>query len=113
MGYNTFLSLKNKPLVNRTNVVLTHKTDLLVPGFVFFNSVEKILTAYHDQDLYIIGGKQIYNLFQKYADVLIISQLSRAYQCDTFMDLELNDFTLVKCEDKVDFTVLYYHRKTS
>lgn len=60
MGYNTWLSIGEKPLPNRVNIVMTDKkiknmqteTDLL-----------KVIDDYknYPQDIYIIGGAYVYN----------------------------------------------------
>lgn len=58
MGYNTWLSLPNKPLPNRKNIVLT---DENISNVTTSNNIFKILETYGKEDIYIIGGAYVYN----------------------------------------------------
>lgn len=58
MGYNTWLSLPNKPLPNRKNIVLT---DENISNVTTSNNIFKILETYSKEDIYIIGGAYVYN----------------------------------------------------
>ena len=98
MGRKTWESLPKKPLPNRVNYILTHdesfKVDL--PNTYVIHDIEPILELGRNNDVFIIGGKQIYNLFFKYATGLIISKLDEDYQCDTIMEYDLVSFELSK-----------------
>lgn len=51
------------PLQNRTNIILTHDPGYRVKGALTAHSVEelmKLLQAYDDQDVYVIGGDSVY-----------------------------------------------------
>lgn len=60
MGYNTWLSLNEKKLPNRENIVLTDETILHV---ITSNDIFKVINEYKydDRDIYIIGGAYVYN----------------------------------------------------
>lgn len=60
MGYNTWLSLNEKKLPNRENIVLT---DEIIPNVITSNDIFKVINSYKDddRDIYIIGGAYVYN----------------------------------------------------
>ena len=60
MGYNTWLSLGEKPLPNRENIVMTDKT---VKNIQTETDLLKVINDYKKcpQDVYIIGGAYVYN----------------------------------------------------
>ena len=60
------------------------------------------------KDVYIIGGKQIYELFENYCDELIISHLKKSYQCDTFYKPYLKFFRAYKTISHKEFDIVYY-----
>ena len=58
MGYNTWLSLNEKKLPNRENIVLT---DEIMPNVITSNDIFKVINSYKDddRDIYIIGGAYV------------------------------------------------------
>lgn len=114
MGRKTFESLNKKPLPNRTNIVLTKNHDYKTENneVLIFNDINTILNKFKNEDIYIIGGKQIYKEFWNYADYLIISKLNESYNCDIFMDdLNYSKFNLIKKDVKKEFKIYYYVNK--
>ena len=88
MGYNTYLSLPNKPLVDRVNIVLTSK-KIELPGVIVLNSIEEVLKYYElnikgKVDLFIIGGASIYKQFLEHTDRLYITHILEEFEADTF-----------------------------
>ena len=60
MGRKTFESI-GKPLLNRTNIVITNNQDFNVPNVVVFNSLQKAINNYSNIDeICIIGGGEIF-----------------------------------------------------
>ena len=86
MGRKTLESFPNqKPLPNRTNIVLTRNKDYKVEGAIVVYSVEELmeeLKKYDTNDVYIIGGETIYRQMLPYADVCHMTKIDRAYQAD-------------------------------
>ncbi len=113
MGRKTLESLNNNNgLKNRTNIVLTKNKDLVLnQGLKKVTDINEVLTLAKNNEVYIIGGKQIYELFLPYANELIVSKLSKDYNCDTKMNITYNDFILAKIEKHSEFNVEYYVRK--
>ena len=61
MGYNTYKSI-NKPLPNRTNIVIS-RTINKIDGCYVFNSIEdgiEFAKQQQETELFIIGGASIY-----------------------------------------------------
>lgn len=81
MGRKTFLSI-GKPLPNRTNVVLTQKKDFIAPGIEVAHTKAEVLAR--SEDLYIIGGAQIFSLFFDVVDRMYITEIEAEIEGDTF-----------------------------
>ena len=60
MGYNTWLSLGEKPLPNRANIVMTDEKIKNIQTSTDLISVIKDYEKY-SQDIFIIGGAYVYN----------------------------------------------------
>ncbi len=57
MGRKTWDSLPNKPLPNRTNLIVSRTLS----GENIYSSLEAVLDKYGNDDIYIIGGSDLYN----------------------------------------------------
>lgn len=95
MGYNTWLSLGEKALPNRLNIVLTDKN---IPNVETSNHIFKVIDKYEKdkKDIFIIGGAYVYNecLKLKVVDEILITVVPvEIADADTKVDLTLmNDF---------------------
>ncbi|MDK2802389.1 MAG: dihydrofolate reductase [Oscillospiraceae bacterium] len=88
MGRNTYESLPNKaPLFGRINVILTRNKDINPDGFITFYT-EKSLREYLEKeilkDIFVIGGEQIYNIFQKDFTEGYVTQIDYSFNADCF-----------------------------
>jgi dihydrofolate reductase len=83
MGRKTFESI-GKPLPGRTNIVLTRQPDYEAAGCVVVRSIEEVLERFGDADLFVIGGREIYELFLPYAHRLLITMLDHEFEGDAF-----------------------------
>ena len=88
MGRKTLESFPNGlPLKNRTNIVLTHNTRLKVKDAIVVHSMEELreeLKKYNSEDIYIIGGEQIYKQLVDECDVAHITKINYAYDADAY-----------------------------
>ena len=108
MGRKTWDSLLLKPLVNRTNIIISrfNNVDLNYinhPKVKVLNSIEKskeYINKNKFDNVWIIGGKEIYDLFlnSDYVDNIYESVINRDYECDTFMAELPESFKLVKSD---------------
>lgn len=93
MGRRTLESLPGgRPLPQRTSLVLSSDPDYQVKGALVCHSVAETLEklkSFSDEDIYVIGGAQVYRQFLPYCDRAFVTAIDFAYQADTyFPDLE-------------------------
>lgn len=113
MGRKTFESI-GKPLKNRKNIIITRNKNYKVEdsSVEIYNNVNEVLKRYNNQDVFVIGGKQIYLLFNNHADKLLVSRLPNSYNCDTFMnDFNYSSFYIINIQEKEEFKIYEYLRK--
>jgi len=108
MGSKTLLSLpKGAPLKDRLNIVLTNKhvnekckDNLLyfneLEMFAFLQTPEKYIQDQYkylnkDYTIFIIGGKQIYDIFCKACSAIWITKIKTDYKCDLIFSKEILD----------------------
>lgn len=93
MGRKTFESI-GKPLPHRKNIILTKNHSLTIPNVRIICSVSEILDliSREKEEVFIIGGGEIYNLFLPYADKLYLTLLDLDIEGDTDFPDYSNDF---------------------
>lgn len=89
MGRKNYDSIpeKFKPLPNRTNIVITHQKDFKAPGCLVVNSFGgalEIAAQNGEQEVFIIGGSEIYKLAMPYANRLYLTEIHAVIDGDTF-----------------------------
>lgn len=98
MGYNTYLSIYNKlgkGLPNRINYVLTTETEIPGDGIIV-SDLEALLNKYKDEELFVIGGRSVYQQFIDIADKLYITRIKGDFTGDTyFPEYDESNFELV------------------
>lgn len=87
MGRKTFDSLGGL-LPNRHHVVITHADESFFPDEVeVCHSFVDVYRKYRDseEEIFIIGGGEIYRLFFSYAEKMLLTQVNEIYfSADTF-----------------------------
>lgn len=79
MGSNTFRSLPSGALPGRENVVLS-RSDAEFPGATVYRSIEEAIEAVKNQEeVFVIGGAQIYKQVMAYADKLYITEVAASF----------------------------------
>lgn len=117
MGYRTWLSLRDVPLKDRLNLVLSRETHVTrFPSVVFLTHHESVLeiNARARADTFIIGGAETYRLFLPHIERWIITEVPLTIaDADTFMpDGYLDEFALNETRDLGDgLAVKFYSRK--
>ncbi len=93
MGRKTLESFpQKKPLPKRTNIVLSRNADFAPDGVLVCHSIEalfKELKKYDTEDIFIIGGEQIYREMIPFCSRAYITQVEHEADADSF----LPDFT--------------------
>ena len=89
MGRKTFDSI-GRPLPNRKNIILTNNKNLQIEGCEVINSISELNTL---EDIIIIGGEQIYNLFIEHADIIELTLIDKEFEGDAFFpEIDLSKF---------------------
>ena len=113
MGVKTFESIVsrlNKPLPNRKSIVAS-LDNFSYPGVEVVNDLDKFLKEPHDEEIFVIGGKTIYEYCLPYAERLYITHIKKVFEGDTYMDLDMSDFKLIKSDDNEEMTFAVYERE--
>ncbi len=99
--YDSIFSLKQKPLPNRHHIVIS-KSKLFTnsENVTFVNSVDEsyleaeklILDKKYPEDVFIIGGSQIYQQTLNNCQHLYITQVNQQFEADTFYPKNYSQF---------------------
>ncbi len=84
---------KGKPLPNRRNIILSRNSSYIVEGAEVCDSAERALELLGDSqdETFVIGGAEIYNLFLPYCTVAYITRLEEEYASDCRLaDLDID-----------------------
>ena len=108
MGENTLLSFpKQKPLPNRTNIVLsqdpTHEYENVVNVHTFEDFLKKIFDFCKENDVFIIGGASIYRQMLPYVDEVWLNKVDEDGEAEVFFENldERPDYELVEKKEPV------------
>lgn len=84
MGRKTYDSIA-KPLPNRINIVVSRTNDLNIPGCITVRSLKEALAAAPDnQEIFVMGGAEIYDQFLPLAQKLYLTQIHHQFDGDIF-----------------------------
>lgn len=89
MGSNTWNSLPKQPLQNRFNCILSTSLEVDKKYAKVFNNVDNLLDFTHSKkfdDVWVIGGEQIYNLFleKDLINEIYLTKIYENHKCDTY-----------------------------
>ena len=111
MGRNTWLSLpdKYKPLPNRVNIIVS-STLPGQKGAIVCKTIEEAFEVArgYGNDVFCIGGAQLYAAMLPLADALHISWIKGSYDGDTYFPKI--DFSLWEEQEAKDFDGFTYRR---
>jgi len=124
MGNNTFKSL-DKPLHKRKNIIFTRKNDVNLIKLnikskvsknnicnpIYFNNFqnfEKYIKLKKYENIWIIGGAEIYQQFLPFTNKIYLTQIYNDFNCDTFFphipyNFNLIEKSSVKKENNIKF----------
>ena len=85
MGRKTYESI-GKPLPNRTNIVISRKKDWFEEGILIVGSIKEAIKFGQkiDEDIFIIGGGNIFEQTMDIADKLEVTEIKTNIEADTF-----------------------------
>lgn len=114
MGENTFYSIvnrNNKLLPNRKMVVATFNKNFHYDGVEVVNDLEVYLKQ-TTEDVYIIGGSQIYKASLPLVDRLYITHINKEYEGNVyFPEIDYSLFNKISQKDSGDLSFCVYERK--
>lgn len=84
MGRKTWESLPFRPLPNRRNIVITRDTNAQFECAEVFPSIESALNSTSNEEVFIIGGGQIYAQALPFADRLYITHVDGTFDANVF-----------------------------
>lgn len=89
MGRKTLDSLPGgAPLADRINIVLTRDKKFRRDGVIVFNSADDLLEGikkYPDENIFVIGGEEIYKLLLPYCNKAYVTKISAVGDADKYM----------------------------
>lgn len=101
MGRTTYQSI-GKSLPGRANIIVTRDESLMISGCTVVHSIAKaisIASAKDDQEIFIIGGGQIYSQGIKFADKLYLTVVEEEADADTFFPEYANFNKEIFCQE--------------
>jgi dihydrofolate reductase len=119
MGRKTFESFP-KPLPDRVHIVISRQENYSPEGCIVVDSIEKaIALCPENDDSYIIGGGEIYNLALPFTDIIELTKVHHSFDADAFFPkINKSDWILVESEENYkdekhlyDYTYETYIRK--
>jgi dihydrofolate reductase len=99
MGRKTFESFP-KPLPNRTHVVITRQKKYHPHGCIVVNSIEEAFAICpKDEDVFLIGGAEIYELGMPFVDKIELTLINETFEADAFLPkIDFSKWELIKEE---------------
>ncbi|KAF2339926.1 dihydrofolate reductase [Flavobacterium tistrianum] len=119
MGRKTFESFP-KPLPDRVHIVISRQENYKPEGCIVVDSIEKaIAICPENDDSYVIGGGEIYNLALPFTDIIELTKVHHSFEADAFFPkINKSEWTLVESEENYkdekhlyDYTYETYIRK--
>lgn len=118
MGRKTYESI-GKPLPNRKSIVLTRQDIELPTEVEIIRDISEIqqIAQQHEQ-VFIIGGAEVYRQTITIADELFVTQINESFEADTFFpDINKSEWEIVSSEEGLrdenndyDYTFIQYKR---
>ena len=120
MGRKTFDSI-GRPLPNRQNIVMTKDKNFEQEGIKVINDFDEALELIKEsnEDVFVIGGSKIYELFEPVANSLAITRILKDFEGDAFFP-DINwDLWQIEKEEKffdeksnIECKLIEYSKKT-
>ena len=101
MGRKTFDSI-GRPLPNRQNIVMTKDENFEQEGIKVINDFDEALELIKEsnEDVFVIGGSKIYELFEPVANSLAITRILKDFEGDAFFPNINWDLWQIEKEEK-------------
>jgi dihydrofolate reductase len=134
MGKNTFISLNNKPLKERLNIVITknptiyYKCASKYSNIIFTDNENIHLDIIRNSNeyanrfyflnkhfkIFYIGGEQMYKKFIPMCSTVWVTQIKYNYDCDLFFSIDMDNesrFISESVKTTIEFDIIKYIKK--
>lgn len=120
MGRKTWQSI-GRPLPDRQNIVISRMADFAAQGAEVVSDPQQALDLVTGQRAMIIGGGEIYKLFEKRAEIIHLTRVHATPQGDTVFHLAAPDewvevsraYHAAGEGDSADYSFIELRRKTA
>lgn len=112
MGENTFLSLRKIP--DEKIILLSNNKNFLnkYENVKIEQNIEKIIIKAKEKDIMILGGRNVYEQFLPFVDLMIISVIKKEFKGNIyFPKWDKSKFTLIKTKKINSFIKVFYFKK--
>lgn len=115
MGRKTFESLGMNPLKDRENIIIS-KTLNKSSSYKVLRNIEDVFNITTSKDIYIIGGKEIYEYFIPYSDeihlTIVKNNFTKKYDVNNSIkvNINLNGFIVMSSQQFNEFNINVYKR---
>ena len=117
LGRHTFeFFFGGKALPNRTTIIVSKKENYTVKGASVVSSTQEALQqaeTYH-KNIYILGGKRIYQDFMDQCDEILVTAVDYVYSADSWfpnLDKKPEWVLMDISEEQTHFDVSYYYKR--
>lgn len=117
MGRKTYDSI-GRPLPGRENIVITRNQGVTIEGCTVIHDVKDLLMR-DDEELFVIGGAEIFKEILPFADRLYVTEIREEFEADTFFPkYNLSEWELIESTSGIkdeknpyNYEFLVYQRK--
>lgn len=103
MGRKTYESIVHRlghGLPDRRNIVITRNQDLSAPDIETVSSITEALALVENEDVFVIGGAQIYTLAAEYIDRWYVTEIDTEIDGDVLLSgFDRNSFKEIERTD--------------
>jgi dihydrofolate reductase len=110
--YDSIVTRLGKPLPGRTNVVITRQENYIAaPGVLIFHSLDQALKALEHDDVYVIGGAQIFAAALPAAEKMYVTHVHNEYPGDVyFPEVDWSQWEKIEEEPHGGYTFATYKK---
>jgi len=112
LTFESILSYSNRPLPSRRHIVLSKSKTYNFEEVSVINEIKSFLVNYpKEKELFVIGGRSIYEQALPYADKLYITHIDGEFSGDTyFPTIDWKDWSCLKNEVVGELRFAVYKR---
>ena len=113
MGLMTFHSITDRlghPLPNRKHIVASLE-EFSYPDVSVIGDLISFLKEPHEEEIFVIGGKTIYELAFPYADRLYITHIKKEHLGNVYLNFSLDGYKLISEKNTENVVFAMYERE--